>query len=38
MKNIVEKKTAVVVEFFDNWAKFLNKCEKPNKKQYIKLA
>lgn len=29
---------AQVVEFFDDWAKFLNKCEKPNRKQYLRLA
>lgn len=38
MTNVLEQRMAVVVEFFDNWVKFLNKCEKPNRKQYIRLA
>lgn len=37
MANVLEQHATKVTEFFDNWAKFLNKCEKPNKKEYTKL-
>jgi protein transport protein SEC61 subunit gamma-like protein len=38
MTNVVEAKVNQLVEFFDEWAKFLSKCDKPTKKQYLRMA
>lgn len=38
MANVVEQRVNHLREFFDEWAKFLNKCDKPTRKQYIQMA
>ena len=38
MANVVESKVNQLREFFDEWTKFVNKCDKPNRKQYIQMV
>jgi protein transport protein SEC61 subunit gamma-like protein len=38
MANVVDQKVKELLEFFDDCVKFFNKCEKPNKKEYLQIT
>lgn len=38
MSNVVNLKVNELLEFFDDCIKFFNKCEKPSKKEYMKIT
>ncbi len=38
MTNVVDLKFKELLEFFDDCVNFFNKCQKPNKKDYIQIS